>query len=158
MISDAGIEAGASSSAGAIKPQVEAAGRYAAAGRPARPLEQFCTAADVPAEPVDWLWKNHFAPRKLSVVAGPANVGKTLLVTGDFASRVSAGTPWPDGSPCPAGDVLIAGRHDGVADTLVPRLDVHGADLRRVHFVHGVVYDNDNRPVVLEARHPRRTG
>jgi putative DNA primase/helicase len=35
------------------------------------------------------------------------------------------------------GDVLIASGFDGAADTIVPRLVEHGADLRRVHFLQG---------------------
>jgi hypothetical protein len=38
------------------------------------------------------------------VVAGASYVGKSLLVLGDFADRVRTGSPWPDGSACPAGD------------------------------------------------------
>jgi hypothetical protein len=86
---------------------------------------------------------------KISVVAGASNVGKSLLVAGDFAARVSTGSPWPDGSACPAGDVLIVSGHDGAADTLVPRLRDHGADLKRVHFVEGLI-----RPLG-ETRNPK---
>ena len=76
---------------------------------------------------------------KIAVVAGAGNTGKSLLVAGDFAARVSNGSPWPDGSTCPAGDVLIASGHDSAADTLVPRLRDHGADMRRVHFLEAFV-------------------
>ena len=41
------------------------------------------------AQPLRWLWKDQLALRKIAVVAGAANVGKSLLVTGDFAARVS---------------------------------------------------------------------
>jgi hypothetical protein len=94
-------------------------------------------AAEVAAQPVRWLWKDRLALGKIAVVAGGANVGKSLLVTGDFAARVSVGAAWPDGSACPVGDVLVASGHDGAADTIVPRLLEHGADLRRVHFLEG---------------------
>jgi hypothetical protein len=84
-----------------------------------------------------WLWEDQLARRKIAVVAGAANVGKSLLVTGDFAAQVSVRAVWPDGSPSPVGDVLIASGYDGAADTVVPRLLEHGADLRRVHFLEG---------------------
>ena len=100
--------------------------------------EVVCTAANVPVEAVQWLWKDHFAIGKISLVVGTANVGKSLLVAGDFASRVSVGAAWPGGTPCPTGDVAIVGRLEGMADTLVPCLVSHGADLRRVHFVDGL--------------------
>jgi len=79
------------------------------------------TAADVVPEPVRWLGRENFA------------LGKVAVVAGDFAARVSTGSPWPDGTACPIGDVLIASGEDGAADTLVPRLVNHGADLKRVH-------------------------
>jgi putative DNA primase/helicase len=120
--------------------------RSDAEGRPELAVR---TAADVVAEPVRWLWKDHFPLGKISVVAGASNVGKSLLVAGDFAARVSTGSPWPDGSACPVGDVLIASGHDGAADTLVPRLRDHGADLKRVHFVEGLI-----RPL-RETRNPK---
>jgi len=53
-------------------------------------------ATEVPAQPVRWLWEDQLALGKIAVVAGVANVGKSLLVTGDFAARVSVGADWPD--------------------------------------------------------------
>ena len=53
-----------------------------------RPGQLLCPAVDVPAEAVRWLWRNHFAVGKIAVVAGPANVGESLLVAGDYAIRV----------------------------------------------------------------------
>ena len=117
---------------GATKPSGRAA-------RPARPVLRAVVrmAAEVAAQPMRWLWNEQLALGKIAVVAGAANVGKSLLVTGDFAARVSVGADWPDGSACPIGDVLIASGYDGAADTIVPRLLEHGADLRRVHFLEG---------------------
>ena len=104
------------------------------------------TAADVVEEPVRWLWTEHLALGKIAVVAGVGNAGKSLLVAGDFAARVSTGSPWPDGSGCTAGDVLIASGHDLAADTLVPRLRDHGANLKRVHFLEGLVSGSAGEP------------
>jgi len=95
-------------------------------------------AADIAPAAVDWLWEGNFALGMVGLVAGAAGTGKTLLVAADFAARVSTGSAWPDGSGCPRGDVLIASGEDGAAETLVPRLVDHGADLQRVHFVEGI--------------------
>jgi len=85
-------------------------------------------ATEVEAQPVRWLWQDQLALGKIAVVAGAANVGKSLLVTGDFAARVSVGAAWPDGSPCPARDVLdslveegrrSAGQRDAAATTFI---------------------------------------
>jgi hypothetical protein len=74
------------------------------AARPARPMLRAVVrmAAEVAAQPVQWLWKDHLALGKIAVVAEAANVGKALLATGDFPARVSVGAAWPDG--CPVGD------------------------------------------------------
>jgi putative DNA primase/helicase len=71
-------------------------------GRPARPARPMLRAvvrmaADMAAQPVRWLWKDQLALGKIAGVAGAANVGKSLLVTGDFAARVQPGKFW--GSP-----------------------------------------------------------
>jgi len=121
----------------ALRPEVGCQGTSKKGGH-GRPAPAVRTAADVVAEPVRWLWKDHFALGKIAVVAGVGNVGKSLLVAGDFAARVSSGSTWPDGSASPAGDVLIASGHDSAADTLVPRLCDHGADLKRVHLLEDV--------------------
>ena len=86
---------------------------------------------------VGWLWRNVLAVNKITVVAGAVGVGKSMLVAGDLAARVSAGSAWPDGTPGEAGDVLIASGNDHAEDTLVPRLEAHGANLERVHFLEG---------------------
>jgi len=85
------------------------------------------------------------------VVAGAGNVGKSLLVAGDFAARVSAGSAWPDGSACTPGDVLIASGHDSAADTLVPRLGDYGPEKGR----HA---DTPFHRVLLFNRRHRRAG
>ncbi len=94
-------------------------------------------AARMPVEPVSWLWRNVLAVGKITVVAGVVGVGKSMLVAGDLAARLSAGAGWPDGTERAAGDVLIASGNDATEDTLVPRLEAHGADIRRVHFLQG---------------------
>jgi hypothetical protein len=63
------------------------AGAAAPGRRHWRTGQVVCTAADFPVEAVQWLWKDHFAIGKISLVVGTANVGKSLLVAGDFASR-----------------------------------------------------------------------
>jgi hypothetical protein len=77
--------------------------------RPARPMmravvRMAAEVAEAAALPIRWLWKDQLALGKIAVVAGASNVGKSLLVTGDFVVRVSVGVAWPDGSPCQVGD------------------------------------------------------
>ncbi len=78
-------------------------------------------------ERVEWLWKSRIALGKLNLLDGDPGLGKSA-VTIDLAARVSAGLPWPDGSECEAGGVVICSGEDGLADTIRPRLDAAGGD------------------------------
>lgn len=93
--------------------------------------------ADVEARPIDWLWPQRLALGRLSLLVGRPGCGKSF-VTCDMASRVSTGTPWPDGSACPRGSVLLLASEDDAGDTIRPRLDAHKADVSRVHMLQGV--------------------
>jgi putative DNA primase/helicase len=94
-------------------------------------------AADIVPEPISWLWDGWLAAGKLHILAGAPGTGKTTLSLSLAATLTTAGR-WPDGTPCPQpGNVLIWSGEDDPADTLVPRLDASGADLRRVHFLTG---------------------
>ncbi len=97
---------------------------------------------DVERERVDWLWPGRLPLGKVSVLDGDPGLGKST-VTIDIASRVSTGSPMPDGSPLdgPMGVILLSAE-DGKADTIRPRLEAHGADLKRVHILEGVRTEN----------------
>lgn len=95
------------------------------------------TLATVNPQPIQWLWKPHFALGKLSVLAGHPGLGKSL-VTMDLAAHVSTGRKWVDGSPCPRGCVVLVSGEDDPGDTLRPRLDAAGADVSRVHYLRAV--------------------
>lgn len=45
------------------------------------------------------------------------------------------GSPWPDGSDCDRGSVLIISAEDDPHDTIRPRLDAHFADCTRIHLL-----------------------
>jgi hypothetical protein len=65
------------------------------------------TLATVTPRPVDWLWLNRIPRGKTTLVYGDPGLGKSFLTGADFAARVSRGLPWPDGSPCERGDVIL---------------------------------------------------
>lgn len=95
-------------------------------------------AADVTPEPIRWLWPGRIAIGKLSIIAGDPGLGKSM-VTIAVAAHVTRGTPWPvDLAPCLTGDVLMLSAEDDLADTIRPRLDAAGADVRRVHVLTAV--------------------
>ena len=91
------------------------------------------TLSDVTAQSVHWLWPRRIARGKLGILAGEPGEGKST-VTLDLAARLTRpGGLMPDGAPAPDGDVLLLSAEDGLRDTIRPRLDACGADVRRVH-------------------------
>lgn len=93
--------------------------------------------ADVASKPIEWLWPQVFALGKHSTIAGDPGLGKSQVSIA-LAALVSTGGILPDGSRAPLGDVVFITAEDDVADTIRPRLEAAGADLRRVHVIDGV--------------------
>ncbi|WP_414944539.1 AAA family ATPase [Amycolatopsis sp. cmx-11-32] len=98
--------------------------------------------ADVKPEPVTWLWSDRLPAGKLVMLDGDPSLGKSTLAL-TFAAHVSTGRDWPDGRPCPQGDVVIMSAEDGLADTIRPRLDAAEGDPDRVHALTEVSYVDD---------------
>ncbi|MDA1054622.1 MAG: AAA family ATPase [Planctomycetota bacterium] len=95
--------------------------------------------SDVTPEVIRWLWPGRIPLGKLTLIVGDPGTGKSTM-TVDLAARVSAGKPWPD-SPNDdnaAGDVLLLGTEDGLADTIRPRLDAAGGNPTRVSALNEV--------------------
>ena len=90
--------------------------------------------ADVVPSSVRWLWPGRIAMGRLTLLVGRPGEGKSFLTT-DLAARVSTGGPWPDGSEGVEGSVIFICAEDDPSDTLRPRLDAHGADVRRTHLL-----------------------
>src|SRR4051812_11304268 len=82
------------------------------------------TVADIQPAPVRWLWKGYVPLGKVTVLAGPQGLGKSLLAA-RLAAQVSQRVS----------DVLIASAEDDPTDTITPRLIAAGADCRRVHLM-----------------------
>jgi AAA domain len=87
--------------------------------------------SEVKARPVEWLWPGWLPLGALVMIDGDPGVGKST-VTHDFAARVTTGRPWPDGQKCPRGNVLIMTAEEGLADTVLPRVELAGGDPSRV--------------------------
>jgi len=106
--------------------------------------------ADVEPAEVRWLWLRRVPLGRITLLVGMPGEGKSFL-TMYMASRVTTGSPWPDESDCPRGSVIFISAEDDPADTIRPRLDVHHADLRRVHLLAMVrkVGDNGERKEVM---------
>jgi RecA-family ATPase len=81
---------------------------------------------------VRWLWPSRIPFGKVAILEGDPERAKSVL-TIDLASRVSTGSPMPGetGQRDPAGVVIVCAEDD-LADTIIPRLLAHGADLSRI--------------------------
>ncbi len=74
------------------------------------------------------------------------------MITIAMATHVTRGTPWPvDRSDCPIGDVLMLSAEDDPADTIRPRLDAAGADVKRVHLL-SMIRDVDSHAGEIKER------
>jgi RecA-family ATPase len=71
---------------------------------------------------------------RITVLVGRPGEGKSFLTT-DMAARVTTGSAWPDGGPGVDGSAILICAEDDPADTIRPRLDAQGADVRRVHLL-----------------------
>src|SRR5262245_3199223 len=89
---------------------------------------------EVEMKKIDWLWSNHLARGKLSLLSGPSELGKSTIAI-DFAARLSRGSEWPDGDSAPLASAIIISSEDAIDDTIVPRLAAADADLSRVHLL-----------------------
>lgn len=90
--------------------------------------------ADIEPERVDWLWYPYLPLGKLTLLEGDPGLGKTFLAL-QLAATVSRGAAFPTEADTPGepGNVLFLSAEDGAADTLRPRLDTAGADVRRIY-------------------------
>jgi hypothetical protein len=99
--------------------------------------------SEITPRPIEWLWHERVPLGKITLLAGDPGLGKSML-TMDIAARISQGAPLPgEREAVPRyisnpGSVLILSAEDDPADTLVPRLITHGAELGRIAFVRGV--------------------
>jgi putative DNA primase/helicase len=79
----------------------------------------------------EWLWHNKIPAGELCLLTGLAGQGKTFW-TCYLAAMVSNGWNWPDGTPCPKGNVLFFRGEDSIEKTMKPRLSANGADVSNV--------------------------
>ena len=82
---------------------------------------------------LSWLWTNYLPSNKLVHFGGASGEGKSP-VTLDLIARVTAGLPWPDGTPNILGprSVILMSAEDDIEDTVIPRLELAGANVEKV--------------------------
>jgi RecA-family ATPase len=94
--------------------------------------------SDIAEEEVDFLVKPYLPLRKLVLLNGDPNTGKTHLALA-IAAAVTTGNPLPfdaeQGKREPA-DILFQSMEDGYGDTIKPRLLKLSADCDKVHVIN----------------------
>jgi putative DNA primase/helicase len=99
-------------------------------------------ASEIVPQPVKWLWPSRMAIGKQTLIAGEPGLGKSQIATA-LVAAVTTGGPWPhEEGRAPLGNAIILSAEDGIADTIVPRLHVAGADCERA-FIISAVRNND---------------
>jgi len=97
--------------------------------------------ADVEPEEVRFLWPPYIPFGKLTILEGDPGLGKTFLSLCVCAAISNGGVlPDQDGKPTvqlSKGRVLFMTAEDGLADTLVPRLEMMGADRSQISCLTG---------------------
>lgn len=96
-------------------------------------------ASDIIAEPANWLWNGRIESGAINVISGCEGLGKSCIAI-DFASRVSNGSPWPDGADCRRGRVFIWSVEEK-ASIVRARLEAAGADLAGIDIARGIGTD-----------------
>jgi hypothetical protein len=104
--------------------------------------------SEIQPEQVEWLWQGRIPLGKICILDGDPGLGKST-VTLDLAARVSTGREMPDSTPGVTGGVVVLTVEDGLADTVQPRLLVHGADLTRILALPTVGEGDGQRLVTL---------
>lgn len=104
---------------------------------------------DVEIEKINWLWYMFLAARKLTMLEGDPGEGKTFLALALIAI-ITNGWPFPDETGKPdrktvrePGNVIYMTAEDGLGDTIKPRLDMLGADHKRIFVLEGYFRESD---------------
>lgn len=125
--------------AGAVEEDIA---RYAPSGECEVILERGDT---VQSKGFDWQWDGWLARGKLHLIAGAIETGKSTIAL-TFAATVTRGGPWPDGTMCTPGAVVVWSGEDGTADTVKPRFEAAGGDPTRLHIVRSIRNAQGDRP------------
>lgn len=104
--------------------------------------------SDIQEEAIRWHWPDWIAAGKLHLVAGVQGDGKSTVLTA-IAALQSRGAMLPDGSMSSVKRVGFLISEDGVADTVLPRLRMHKADLTNIYYLKSVKTDDGERPINL---------
>jgi putative DNA primase/helicase len=94
-------------------------------------------AADIEPESIDWLWKYWLARKKLHLLAGAPETGKTTASVA-IAATITCGGRFPDGTSCKEGKVVMWSGEDDYEDTILPRFMACGGKRENLYFISGM--------------------
>ncbi len=96
----------------------------------------------VTPQSIEWLWLKRIALGKLAFLVGDPGQGKSYFSL-FMATLVTKGEVWPDGAPSIGkGSALLLSAEDGIADTIIGRLKMMGADTTKIRILDGVMMGN----------------
>jgi DNA polymerase I-like protein with 3'-5' exonuclease and polymerase domains len=90
-----------------------------------------------PLEAVDWAWRNHILRDSVHVLTGHPGFGKGQVECSLMAT-VTAGRPWPDGTPGPAPGTAIIITGEDTKKDYRRRVTAAGGDCDRVLVLEGI--------------------
>jgi hypothetical protein len=110
------------------------------------------TLSSVERTEIEWLWKNRFPQKNLTILEGDGGVGKSTVVA-DICSRWSAGLSLPDDDTVRAPmNILLLSAEDDPGAVLRPRFEAHNADLERVRIEdQALILDSGGLDALAEA-------
>ena len=114
-----------------------------------KPIE-YVAADEVKQQSVKWLWEGRLALGKIALIGGYPGVGKSQLVI-DLIALMTSGGRWPTGELAVPGNAIILSSEDDASDTICPRLEAAGADLRGVTIIGRVADAGRRRTFSLQS-------
>ncbi|MFC1933274.1 AAA family ATPase [Chloroflexota bacterium] len=105
--------------------------------------------ADVEPETVAWLWLPYIPRGKLTLLEGDPGIGKSWVSLA-IATAISLGNGLPGIEATEPQPVLLASAEDGRGDTIRPRLDNMGANVKNIHAIKETLDFGNGGLVILE--------
>jgi len=105
----------------------------------------------VESESIEWMWDGYIAIGHMTLLAGDPDMGKSQIAI-DVAARLSTGGHMPKGARVlqPSSTIFLCSE-DSIADTIRPRAEAAGANLKRLHVLKStVVKDGKEKTFTLQ--------
>jgi RecA-family ATPase len=106
------------------------------------------TASDIQTQSVSWLWESFIPSGTVSFLFGEGGEGKSFFSLA-LAAAISNGQPLPGmEKTLPPSDVIVQNAENPFSMVIKPRLEMLGADCRKIHTID----DSDRRLTLLDDR------